>query len=178
MRYVQAAKPTLPSFWTPSLTPEVHANKLSPTTKKEKTTPTCPASAPDDPHPISMQNLITINFNEEDDSTTKGKRRTCPSCLKVLSNASGPIMAKQCGHVLCQSCVKKFLIPSGKKPPTEDEPPLTCYVCDTPLSSKPQKRDAAHGDLVPGLVALRSEGTGFSARGTSTVNKIGVAYQC
>ncbi|KPM46212.1 hypothetical protein AK830_g306 [Neonectria ditissima] len=176
--YVQAAKPTLPSFWTPSLTPDVQTSKLPATTKKEKLVPICPASSRDDPHALSMQNLITINFNEEEDSSSQGKRRTCPSCLKVLSNSSSPMMAKQCGHVLCHSCVKKFMIPPGKKASSEDEPPTSCYVCDVPLSSKQQKRDAAQGDSIPGLIMLRSEGTGFSARGTSTVERTGIAFQC
>ncbi|KAI5460062.1 hypothetical protein BGZ63DRAFT_264339 [Mariannaea sp. PMI_226] len=171
----KATKPILPSFWTPSLTPEVNANKLPATTKREKATPTCPSAASDEPHPISMQNLITINFHEEDDASSNTKRRSCPSCRKVLSNASNPMMAKQCGHVWCQSCVKKFLIPPKKGVPAEDEPPLTCHVCDVPLSSKPHKRE---GDLFPGLVSLRSEGTGFSARGGSTVEKLGISYSC
>ncbi|KAF7534365.1 hypothetical protein G7Z17_g13373 [Cylindrodendrum hubeiense] len=174
----KAAKPTLPSFWTPSLTPDVQTTKLAAVAKKEKAVPVCPASARDDPHSISMQNLITINFNEEDVSGSEDKRRTCPSCLKALNNSSNPMMAKQCGHVLCHSCVKKFMIPSGKKVSLEDEPPVACYVCDVPLTSKPQKRDAAKSDSVPGLVALQSEGTGFSARGTSTVERSGVAFQC
>lgn len=174
----KAAKPTLPSFWTPSLTPDVQTTKLAAVAKKEKASPVCPASARDDPHPISMQSLITINFNEEDVSGSDVKRRTCPSCLKALNNSSNPMMAKQCGHVLCHSCVKKFMIPSGKKASPEDELPVTCYVCDVPLTPKPQKRDAAKADSVPGLVALRSEGTGFSARGTSTVERSGIAFQC
>ncbi|KAH7258092.1 hypothetical protein MRS44_010386 [Fusarium solani] len=173
---IQAAKPTLPSFWTPSLTPDAQTSKLPPVVKKAKTVPTCPASSPDDTHSITMQNLITINFNEEEIST--GKQRTCPSCRKMLTNASNPMMAKQCGHVMCHNCVKQFMLPSTKKSSSEDDPPLTCYVCDVPLTSKSQKHEVAKGSLIPGLVALRSEGTGFSARGASTVEKSSVAFQC
>ncbi|KAF5005644.1 hypothetical protein FDECE_7921 [Fusarium decemcellulare] len=172
----KAAKPTLPSFWTPSLTPDAQSNKLPPVVKKAKTVPTCPASSPEDTHPITLQNLITINFNE--DEGPKGKQRTCPSCLKMLTNASNPMMARQCGHVLCHNCVKQFMIPSTKKSSSEDDPPLTCYVCDVPLTSKSQKQDAAQGPSIPGLVALRSEGTGFSARGANTVERSSVAFQC
>ncbi|KAH7127710.1 hypothetical protein EDB81DRAFT_148702 [Dactylonectria macrodidyma] len=174
----KAAKPTLPSFWTPSLTPDVQTTKHAVVTKKEKAVPVCPASARGDPHVISMQNLITINFQEEDVSGSESNRRICPSCLKTLNNSSNPMMAKQCGHVLCHNCVRKFVIPSGKKVASEDEPPVPCYVCDVPLTSKSQKRDASNSDIVPGLVALRSEGTGFSARGTSTVERSGIAFQC
>ncbi|KAF4456931.1 nitric oxide synthase-interacting protein [Fusarium austroafricanum] len=169
----KAAKPHLPSFWTPSLTPDVQSSKLPPVAKKDKTVPTCPASSNESPHPITMQNLITINFNEEE--TPKGKQRTCPSCLKMLTNASNPMMTKECGHVLCHSCVKQFMIPSSKK--TEETPSLTCYVCDVPLASKSQESDAAPGSI-PGLVALKSEGTGFSAHGGNTVERSSVAFQC
>ncbi|KAF5969826.1 RING finger domain-containing protein [Fusarium coicis] len=173
----KAAKPHLPSFWTPSLTPDAQSSKLPPVAKKDKTAPTCPASAPDSPHPITMQNLITINFNEEE--TSKGKQRTCPSCLKMLTNASNPMMTRECGHVLCHSCVKQFMIPSSKRTSAEDVPPLTCYVCDVPLtSSKSRKTDTAPGSSIPGLIALQSEGTGFSAHGGNTVERSSVAFQC
>ncbi|RGP69753.1 nitric oxide synthase-interacting [Fusarium longipes] len=172
----KAAKPHLPSFWTPSLTPDAQSSKLPPVTKKDKTVPTCPASSTENTHPITMQNLITINFTEEE--TPKGKQRACPSCLKMLTNASHPMMAKQCGHVLCHSCVKQFMVPPAKKPCAEDDPPLTCYVCDVPLTSKSQKQDVASGSSIPGLVALQSEGTGFSAHGGNTVERSSVAFQC
>ncbi|KAF4966430.1 hypothetical protein FSARC_5874 [Fusarium sarcochroum] len=176
MSNIQAAKPSLPSFWTPSLTPDAQSSKLPPVVKKDKTVPSCPASSPENPHPITMQNLITINFNEEE--TPKGKQRTCPSCLKMLTNASNPMMTKQCGHVLCHSCVKQFMIPSTKKSSSEDDIPLTCYVCDAPMTSKSQKQDATPGSSMPGLVALQSEGTGFSAHGGNTVERSSVAFQC
>ncbi|KAF7561884.1 hypothetical protein G7046_g2267 [Stylonectria norvegica] len=174
----KAAKPTLPSFWTPSLTPDVQASKLPPVAKKAKTVPTCPSSSRDDPHALSMQNLITIVFSEDEDSKTKEKRRVCPSCLKVLSNSSTPMMATQCGHVLCQSCVKQFMMPTSRSSSEELQAPLACYVCDTPLSSKLKKSDAPQPSATPGLVALKSEGTGFSARGTSTVERTSIAFQC
>ncbi|QGI67147.1 hypothetical protein CEK26_011102 [Fusarium fujikuroi] len=172
----KAAKPHLPSFWTPSLTPDAQSSKLPPVAKKDKTVPTCPASASDSPHPITMQNLITINFNEEE--TSKGKQRTCPSCLKMLTNASNPMMSRECGHVLCHSCVKQFMIPSSKMSSSEDVQPLTCYVCDVPLTSKSHKTDTGPGSLIPGLIALQSEGTGFSAHGGNTVERSSVAFQC
>ncbi|KAF5624034.1 RING finger domain protein [Fusarium sp. NRRL 52700] len=173
---VQAAKPHLPSFWTPSLTPDAQSSKLPPVAKKDKTVPTCPASAFDRPHPITMQNLITINFNEEE--TSKGKQRTCPSCLKMLTNASNPMMTRECGHVLCHSCAKQFMIPSSKATSSEDAQTLTCYVCDVPLASKSHKTDTAIGSSISGLIALQSEGTGFSAHGGNTVERSSVAFQC
>lgn len=125
-----------------------------------------------------MQKLVTIQFNEEEDENTKSKRRSCPSCRKVLSNSSNPVMAKSCGHVLCHSCVTQFLIPSGKGSKPDPETPIMCYVCDMPVSAIPPKADAPKGALPPGLVLLKSEGTGFSARGGNTVEKSSVGFQC
>lgn len=175
----KAAKPSLPSFWTPSLTPDVQNSGLPPVTKKVKTVPTCPASAEHDPHPLSLQKLSTIQFNETTDASTKEAVRTCPSCLKTLSNASSPVMADKCGHVLCLSCVKQFLLPSEKQQAREAESPIACFVCSTPVAvaTKPGKGSAK--DALPtGLVKLKSEGTGFSARGSRTVEKSSVGFQC
>lgn len=83
-------------------------------------------------------------------------------------------MAKPCGHVLCLKCVKQFLAPKGR---SEDEP-IACYTCESPVASN-AAREAVGTDALPsGLVPLKSEGTGFSARGGSTVQKSGVAFQC
>ncbi|KND92641.1 Nitric oxide synthase-interacting protein [Tolypocladium ophioglossoides CBS 100239] len=175
----KAAKPTLPSFWTPALTPDVQDSKLPAANKQNKVMPICPSSPDDSPHPISMQKLVTIHFNEEAQPTSQDKRRTCPSCLKALSNSSNPVMTEQCGHVLCMSCVKKFLIPPSKSSTAEAEAPMMCYVCDTPVEPKSSKKTTgSNSSLPPGLVMLKSEGTGFSARGSSTVEKSGVAFQC
>lgn len=125
-----------------------------------------------------MQKLITIHFDEQVDPSTKDKRRTCPSCRKILSNASAPIMAKRCGHVLCQKCVKQFLIPHGKHPESDQDAIITCFVCDEPVAVVPSAESGPKPHLPTGFVPLRSEGTGFSARGSSTVEKSGVAFQC
>ena len=124
-----------------------------------------------------MQKLVTIQFNEETDDKSKNARRICPACMKILSNASNPVMAQQCGHVLCLSCVKKFLLPTEKQPSTEKETPIACYVCETPVAGRSREGDSA-GKLPAGLVNLRSEGTGFSSKGANTVEKSGVNFQC
>ncbi|KAH7313269.1 zinc finger-containing protein [Stachybotrys elegans] len=173
----KAAKPTLPSFWSPSLTPDIQDSKLAPVAKKTKTSPVCPASTDENPHSLSLQKLIELKFHEDIDDNTKEKRKTCPSCRKLLSNSSSPVLAKQCGHVLCQPCVKQFLLPS-KQTATEPQVPLTCFVCSEPLAATPSKNESDSSGLPPGLVALRSEGTGFSARGSSTVSKTGLGFQC
>lgn len=147
---------------------------------KDKLAPTCPASKPNHTHPFSLHKLITLQFTEEEDPTTKDKCKTCPSCRKALSNASAPIMAKGCGHVLCQKCVHQFLIPPKKdgKGSSEDAGAIiNCFVCDKPIAVESAGEGSKHR-LPVGLVALKSEGTGFSARGTSTVEKSITSFQC
>lgn len=88
-------------------------------------------------------------------------------------------MAVKCGHVLCFGCVKQFLIPPGQKQHSDPNYSITCFVCDIPLDIKLSKvGETARAHLPTGLVALKSEGTGFSAKGTNTVEKSGTAFQC
>lgn len=59
---------------------------------------------------------------------------------------------------------------------------VACYVCDDNLEGskgedgKPRKR--AKGELPPGLVELKSDGTGFSAAGGNKVDKVSTNFQC
>ncbi|KAG6005960.1 hypothetical protein E4U43_000519 [Claviceps pusilla] len=182
----KAGKPTLPSFWTPSLTPDVKDSSILHATSLEaKAVPICPSSTDDSPHAISMQRLVTIQFHEDEEISKNDKKRLCPSCLKVLTNSSSPVMMQQCGHVMCLSCVKRLLIPSKTKElaaaPSGSETPMVCYVCESPILDKSvtQLQSATSSPPLPaGLVLLKSEGTGFSARGTNTVEKSGVGFQC
>ncbi|KAI1805802.1 ENOS interacting protein [Daldinia bambusicola] len=195
----KAAKPALPSFWTPSVTPSSNTkDALHDVAKKPKTTPICPASKEDNPHTYSLHTLVTVNFTEEEEDeggeggkTTRKKRiRVCPSCKKGLNNASKAMLAKPCGHVLCRSCVDKFMRPSRHHDPhasAEGSEGLRCYVCEADLTDRKSKSKDESGEkgkkkdkekIRPGLVDLRSEGTGFSAGGVNQVQKSGVAFQC
>ncbi|KAK4106272.1 ENOS interacting protein [Parathielavia hyrcaniae] len=172
----KASKPTLPSFWTPFVTPSSNSTTtLHEVKKKVKTQPTCPASAEDNPHPYSLHALISVNFTEEPDSKTKKPQRICPACQKGLSNSSRATLAKPCGHVLCKSCVGQFM-----KQPGSDS--LRCYVCDADLADNhrsSKKEGKGEKDRIrPGLVELRREGTGFSAGGSNQVKKETVNFQC
>ncbi len=127
-----------------------------------------------------------MNFSveaREPGAKAKPGQRICPSCKKGLSNASKAMLAKPCGHVLCGSCVDKFMKPTHD-PHNPDASILRCYVCDADLSARDSKKkpDKAHKDkekIRPGLVELRSEGTGFSAGGSSEVKKdIVGSFQC
>lgn len=136
--------------------------------------PTCPASSDDSPHALSLQKLISLHFEEDKDPSARNQRRICPSCRKVLSNSAAPVAVRQCGHVFCRNCVKQFLTNPKQ---AEPQGPLTCLACDTLISPK-KASDATDNALPPGLVPLRSEGTGFAARGASKVEKSHVAFQC
>ncbi|RDA87510.1 hypothetical protein CP532_1609 [Ophiocordyceps camponoti-leonardi (nom. inval.)] len=173
----KAAKPILPSFWTPSLTPDVHDSKLPAPVSKEKNVPMCPSSSDDDQHPISMQSLISVHFHEDKAPSSEERSRACPSCLKTLSNASNPVMTERCGHVFCMSCVKMLILPAAKST-SKSETPAACFVCEAPIASGSAKKTSSVSLLPPGLVALKSQGTGFSARGSNTVVKSSTAFQC
>jgi len=150
--------------------------------KKVKSQPTCPVSPEDRPHLYSLHTLITVNFTEETDATTKAKQRICPACKKALSNSSRAVMAKPCGHVLCKSCADKFMKPSDHGDPHSPDAEsgiALCYVCEANLSDKLEKKGKGEKEKIkPGLVELRREGTGFSAGGASQVRRELVNFQC
>jgi nitric oxide synthase-interacting protein len=181
------AKPHLPSFWVPSETPDVnHATGPPP-----KHNPTCPSSDPAKPHALSLKSLTSVHFTEEKSSDTGKPVRTCPSCRKALSNSTKAVLAIPCGHVLCKPCVDKFLTPHHRhhRDAHEETPaPETvhCYVCDADLTAaepkqvekegKKRKKDKETGPK-PGLVELKTEGTGFAGGGKNMVKKEGTAFQ-
>lgn len=155
--------------------------------KKAKTVPVCPSSQENNPHTYSLHTLVAINFTEESSKDTKTKTRICPSCKKALTNASKAMLAKPCGHVLCKACASQFMKPSGHADPhshpddADDPNAVRCYTCDADVTERPSKKSGDKKDkekIRPGIVELKSDGTGFSAGGTNEVKKSGTAFQC
>ena len=77
--------------------------------------------------------------------------------------------------------------PDPHASPTEqgEKNRVVCYICETDLSSrktKPKEGEdgarAEKGAVKPGMVELRSEGTGFARGGDNMVQRKGVAFQC
>lgn len=198
----------LPSFWTPSETPSTSKRKdgsaeakrgdgakaasASNGAARDSSTPLCPAGH--DHHSYSLHTLVSIQFDRD-----ANDKRVCPACNKLLTNSSKAVLAKPCGHVLCRSCAHKFVKPPGANgqavlfdphAPAGTTGTVRCYVCEADLEERPDEKDRkAKKDkkdkkekkkerVKPGLVDLRSEGTGFSAGGASEVKKNGVAFQC
>ncbi|KAJ4337803.1 hypothetical protein N0V87_004356 [Didymella glomerata] len=181
----KAAKKELPSFWVPGETPETHHKGAS----KAKHSPTCPSSDPEQPHDLSLKALTSVNFHEEKSAETGKTAYTCPSCQKALSNSTKAMLAIPCGHVLCKPCVEKFLKPEHRHHrDAHDEGPdpetVHCYVCDADLTTVPEtkekdgkkkKKDKEKGPK-PGLVEIKSEGTGYASGGKSLIKREGVAF--
>lgn len=191
-----AAQPKLLSFWVPSLTPSsniVIGHASAP--KPAKMQLTCPSSSEDRPHEISLKTLVTVRFSE--DKNEAGETvRSCPSCRKALSNSLKAMLAVPCGHVVCRPCVDQFMKPPNIQLGQNPAPAaiaLRCYVCETDLSGQESllvpgdgaasaerigKKVKEKGDLKPGLVEIKSDGTGFAAGKGSQVRKQGTAFQC
>ncbi|KAF2846412.1 hypothetical protein T440DRAFT_229390 [Plenodomus tracheiphilus IPT5] len=182
----KAAKGYLPSFWVPGETPDQHHKAA----EKVKRNPTCPSSHPDHPHDLSLKGLTSVNFHLEKSAETGKEISTCPSCQKALSNSTKATIAIPCGHVLCNPCVDKFMKPEHRhhRDAHDDGPEpesIHCYVCDTDLTALPAANNGKEGKKKkdkekaprPGLVEIRSEGTGFASGGKAVVKKDGVAFQ-
>ena len=62
---------------------------------------------------------------------------------------------------------------------------VLCYVCESDLTGKETGPDdegystkKKDGDFKPGLVEIKSEGTGFAGGGKNMTTRQGVAFQC
>ncbi|KAI9712017.1 MAG: hypothetical protein M1820_001725 [Bogoriella megaspora] len=182
-----ASKNKLPSFWVAALTPDSKdSTSLHGIPQTIKLNPLCPASSEDAPHEYSLKTLVTVNFTEQKDARTGEPMRSCPSCRKALSNTSKPMLAKPCGHVICKSCVEKFMKPQTTTTAQDadaESSVVRCYVCEADLTERKKgKKEGKNGKekekIRPGLIEMSSDGTGFAGGGKSFVQKHGVAFQC
>jgi nitric oxide synthase-interacting protein len=76
-------------------------------------------------------------------------------------------------------------------PHAEEQGVVRCYVCEEDVTERPlekgkeKRKDGKEGKdgkekerIKPGLVEIKSEGTGFSGAGSNMVVRDGVAFQC
>ncbi len=160
--------------------------KLTNIAKPTKLNPICPASAEMKPHNYSLKTLVTVEFTEEKDDKSDELIRICPSCKKALSNGIKAMLTKPCGHVICKSCVDKFMIPPKDPDPHDMDAHhgrVLCYVCETDITDKSRNKEAKEGKeekekIRPGLVEISSDGTGFAGGGKNMARREGVAFQC
>ncbi|KAI8577959.1 hypothetical protein K450DRAFT_249230 [Umbelopsis ramanniana AG] len=113
----EEAKPKLPSFWLPSLTP--NAGKSDEKDRQEKEQAVCVAGAP---HPVTIKSLIPVKFTNEDE---KSNHPICPACMKGLNNGMKISVFRKCGHVICNKCIDSFVKKSQ-----------VCYVCEKKFKDK------------------------------------------
>ncbi|CAG8434481.1 7367_t:CDS:2 [Scutellospora calospora] len=143
-----ATKPKLPNFWLPSLTPSADPDKI----KSVKLQTMCTATDPE--HPFGVKNFIPTKFTEDIDTKTKKTSFVCPSCRKTLTNSVKICLMKRCGHVICKTCVEKF-VKSSKQ----------CFVCNEKCRSKD-------------ITDMSGEGTGFASGGGPVMaERFDVAFQ-
>eukprot|EP01135_Chromosphaera_perkinsii_P005330 Nk52_evm11s343 gene=Nk52_evmTU11s343 len=178
------AEKDLPSFWVPSLTPSIEKKDLKEPSKETL----CTASnhpvklkhlvnVTFTPSEV-LKRKIAESKSEEENPSKKQKvsssnpypskivqkidvndRWVCPGCSKSLSNAPKLGVVKVCGHLLCEHCVKSFVLNES-----------ACFVC-----SKKMKHNGSDKDVI----MLHHDGTGHAGHGESVeVKRYNYAFQC
>merc|ERR1712228_253972 len=129
---------SLSCFWIPSLTPNAAVKSLK-QPRKNTYCPGCNQS-------LKRKQLIPCKFtlcvqDKQNQNKANNNLFECGSCAKILTNATKSACLSKCGHIVCLSCIQKFV--SKNK---------CCVVCDEPVKKK-------H------VIILSCGGTGFAAHG-------------
>ncbi|KAG8469382.1 hypothetical protein KFE25_005837 [Diacronema lutheri] len=146
------------SFWAPQ-----NAPTAAPVVGKPDTTIRCPMSG----EPLRLKQLYPVHFtpahdDDDDGAASAGGARSvdgmacteryiCPLSKKALTNATHCVVLRPSGQVVTRECVEKIIKKDMLDP-----------FCTPPAKLREQ-------DLIP----IRTEGTGYAARGTVEVKKKG-----
>ena len=177
----QADNRTRSSFWIPSMTPTTDGKTTEISVKLH---PLCPLSTPTQKHTLSLKTLVTVNFKKRASESSDTASYSCPACEKNFSNASKAVIAIPCGHVLCKPCAQKFMSPDDRPPDPHTDPKddrigkVACFVCETDLTLDKTGKRKDKNAVRPGIVEIKSEGTGFAGGGDNMVKTKGTAFQC
>ncbi|KAI8328977.1 hypothetical protein BC941DRAFT_385115 [Chlamydoabsidia padenii] len=134
------------SFWLPTMTPAADTQTKD-EIKAIQTQPLCHATK--ESHPLSMKGMIEVKFAKDNED-----KSICPACLKTLSNSTKLSVMRNCGHVVCHSCIDMFIKKSKK-----------CYVCEEKTKTKD-------------IVDMTSEGTGYaSGSSLAMAERFDLAFQ-
>jgi len=134
-------------FWIPILTPKAKSEKIS-IPNRITYCPSCNV-------PLRIKHLKEIKFTNIKSLEFNGNEEICicPSCTKTFTNVHKKIHLRECGHVICLVCSKKFVAKHKH-----------CPLCSMKVKTKD-------------LVMLSISGTGFCASGAQVeVKKLGVSF--
>jgi len=130
------------SFWVPD---KISDNNKSPI-KKPHMQVQCPGCS----EPLRLKKLVRAKFTQCNVTDSNSRERwMCPCCKKTLTNSIRCSVLAKCGHVVCITCLSKFVAKEK-----------TCVICSVPCKKK-------H------VVVLKSGGTGFAASGTQMESREG-----
>jgi len=152
------------NFWTPQNAPSAKER-----VDKPDTTIRCPMSG----EPLRLKQLVAVHFtpaHEEDEQGSGGRaggsvsgkrlegtavneRYICPLTKKNLSNSAQCVVLRHSGRVVTKDCLEKIIRIDMVDP-----------FCEPPKKLKDK-------DIIP----IRTEGTGYAARGNTQIKKKGAA---
>ena len=76
------------------------------------TCPFAPTTSKAESHNLKFKDLVTLKLTQDPSSDGKSNF-VCQVCTKRLGHQK-VVALRQCGHVMCKSCCKQFVLPSKK----------------------------------------------------------------